>query len=459
MSTVTFDRVSKQFTLHHERPRSFQELFLNVLHLKRTPTKEKYWALRDVSFEVEQGEMLGIIGANGAGKSTLLKLMSRIIEPSSGEITVNGRVSALLELGSGFHPDLTGRENIYLNGSIIGLGRTDMDRIFDDIVAFSEMERFIDVPVKHYSSGMYMRLGFSVAIHVRPDILLVDEVLAVGDQAFQKQCLDRINEMKRQGVTILLVTHSLGNVREMCDRALWLDEGQIQADGPVEQVLEKYMAQVRAADKEALERVEAIRRRQQQAAAAAKRSKAAHPPGSGTPTPVAAPGQKAAADRLQARRWGTGEGEIARVQFLNGQGQEQRSFETGETFVVRIHFATQERIERPQFGIALYHARGFHISGPNTTFSGLEIDAIEGEGYIDYIIESLPLLEGTYLLSVSLGDHEGTHPYDYQHLAYTFRVRPNDAIQEKYGSFLIPSSWHMGPTGLHSSSEATGDQA
>jgi lipopolysaccharide transport system ATP-binding protein len=265
--------------------------------------------------------------------------------------------------------------------------------------------------------------------------------------------------MKRQGVTILLVTHSLGNVREMCDRALWLDEGQIQADGPVEQVLEKYMAQVRAADKEALERVEAIRRRQQQAAAAAKRSKAAHPPGSGTPTPVAAPGQKAAADRLQARRWGTGEGEIARVQFLNGQGQEQRSFETGETFVVRIHFATQERIERPQFGIALYHARGFHISGPNTTFSGLEIDAIEGEGYIDYIIESLPLLEGTYLLSVSLGDHEGTHPYDYQHLAYTFRVRPNDAIQEKYGSFLIPSSWHMGPTGLHSSSEATGDQA
>jgi ABC-type polysaccharide/polyol phosphate transport system ATPase subunit len=458
MSTVTFDRVSKQFTLHHERPRSFQELFLNILHLKRTPTKERYWALRDVSFEVEQGEMLGIIGANGAGKSTLLKLMSRIIEPSSGEITVNGRVSALLELGSGFHPDLTGRENVYLNGSIIGLGRTDMDRIFDDIVAFSEMERFIDVPVKHYSSGMYMRLGFSVAIHVRPDILLVDEVLAVGDQAYQKQCLDRINEMKRQGVTILLVTHSLGNVREMCDRALWLDEGEIQADGPVEQVLEKYIVQVRAADKEALERAEAIRRRQQQAAAA-KRGKAAHPPESGTPAPTAAPGQKAAAGRLQARRWGTGEGEIARVQFLNGQGQEQRSFETGETFVVRIHFATQERIERPQFGLALYHARGFHISGPNTTFSGLEIDAIEGEGYIDYRIESLPLLEGTYLVSVSLGDHEGTHPYDYQHLAYTFRVRPNDAIQEKYGSFLIPSSWHMGPTGLYSTSEATGDPA
>jgi ABC-type polysaccharide/polyol phosphate transport system ATPase subunit len=459
MTTVMFDRVSKQFTLHHERPRSFQELFLNVLHLKGTPTKEKYWALRDVSFEVEQGEMLGIIGANGAGKSTLLKLMSRIIEPTSGEISVNGRVSALLELGSGFHPDLTGRENIYLNGSIIGFSRAEMDRIFDDIVAFSEMERFVDVPVKHYSSGMYMRLGFSVAIHVQPDILLVDEVLAVGDQAFQQQCLDRINEMKRDGVTILLVTHSLGNVREMCDRALWLDGGQIQDDGPVEQVLEKYMGQVRAADKEALERAEAIRRRQQQVAAAAERSKAARPLGPGTPARIAAPGQKATANRLQARRWGTGEGEIARVQFLDGEGQEQRSFETGETFVVRIHFAAQERIERPQFGLALYHAGGFHISGPNTTFSGLEIDAIEGEGYIDYVIERLPLLEGTYLVSVSLGDYEGTHPYDYQHLAYTFRVRPNDAIQEKFGSFLIPSSWQMGPTGLYSVSEATGDRA
>jgi lipopolysaccharide transport system ATP-binding protein len=459
MRTVTFDRVSKQFTLHHERPRSFQELFLNVLHLKGTPTKEKYWALRDVSFEVEQGEMLGIVGANGAGKSTLLKLMSRIIEPTSGELTVNGRVSALLELGSGFHPDLTGRENIYLNGSIIGFSRTDMDRIFDDIVAFSEMERFIDVPVKHYSSGMYMRLGFSVAIHVQPDILLVDEVLAVGDQAFQLQCLDRIGEMKRQGVTILLVTHSLGNVREMCDRAIWLNEGQIQNDGPVEQVLEQYMTTVRAADEQALQRAEAIRRKRQPTGAAVRPDQPAKSPKPGEPVSGSADSKRQAGQWGTTRRWGSGEGEISRVQFLDGGGQEQRSFETGETFVVRMHFAAHQRIERPQFGLALYHAKGFHISGPNTTFSGLEIDAIEGEGYIDYIIESLPLLEGTYLVSVSLGDHEGTHPFDYQHLAYTFRVRQNDAVQEKYGSFLIPSSWHMGPTGLPSVSEATGDQA
>lgn len=459
MRTVTFDRVSKQFTLHHERPRSFQELFLNVLHLKGTPTKEKYWALRDVSFEVEQGEMLGIVGANGAGKSTLLKLMSRIIEPSSGEITVNGRVSALLELGSGFHPDLTGRENIYLSGSIIGFRRAEMARIFDDIVAFSEMERFIDVPVKHYSSGMYMRLGFSVAIHVRPDILLVDEVLAVGDQAFQQQCLDRIDELKRQGVTILLVTHSLSKVREMCDRALWLDEGLVQAEGPVEHVLEKYMTQVRAADKGAIERAEAVRLRQQQAAAAAKRSQVARPVGSGEPASATAPGQKADADRPQARRWGTGEGEIVHLQFLNKEGQEQRSFETGETFIVRIHFSAPQRIDNPQFGLALYHARGFHINGPNTTFAGVDIEAIEGEGYIDYIVESLPLLEGTYLVSVSLGDHEGKQAYDYHHWTYTFRVHSSEAIQEQYGSFLIPSSWKMGPTGFLLANQLPGDWA
>jgi ABC-type polysaccharide/polyol phosphate transport system ATPase subunit len=447
MTSVSFDRVSKQFMLHHERPRSFQELFLNMLHLKGSPTKEEYWALRDVSFDVQQGEMLGVVGANGAGKSTLLKLLSRIIEPSSGKITVNGRVSALLELGSGFHPDLTGRENIYLNGSIIGFTRAEMDRIFDDIVAFSEMERFIDVPVKHYSSGMYMRLGFSVAIHVRPDILLVDEVLAVGDQAFQLQCLDRIAEMRRQGVTILLVTHSLDKVREMCDRAIWLDEGQIQADGSVEQVLERYMNTVRAADEQALQRAEALRRKKGQPAQPAKLADA--PADSGE--------QVSSWD--QTRRWGSGEGEIVHVQFLDGEGREQRSFETGETFVVRMHFSVIGQIEKPQFGLALYTARGFHICGPNTTFSGLEIEAIEGEGYIDYIVESLPLLEGTYLVSVSLGDYEGTHPYDYQHLAYTFRVRPNDVVQEKYGSFLIPSSWHMGPAGLRSVLQAPGDQA
>jgi len=421
MTVVRFDQVSKQFTLHLERPRSFQELFLKVIRLKRDPSKEKYWALRDVNFNVEPGEMLGIIGDNGAGKSTLLKLISRIIEPSSGQITVNGRVSALLELGAGFHPDLTGRENIYLNGSILGFSKAETSEIFDDILEFSEMERFIDVPVKHYSSGMYMRLGFSIAIHVQPDILLVDEVLAVGDQAFQLRCLDKINEMQRRGTTIILVTHNLDMVRNLCNRVIWLDGSKIGAQGAVGHVLEQYIARVRSTDRRSLRDAE---------------------------------------EGMQddsSWRWGSRrEAEIVRVQLLDDQGQSRRSFKTDEPFVVRMYFDARQRIVNPQFGLALYHANGFHISGPNSVFSGVEIEAIEGEGFMDYVIPNLPLLEGTYLASVCLYDYDGIHAYDYHHQAYTFRVRANSAIQERYGSFLIPSSWRMGPTGFLGKPQANG---
>ena len=214
MIAVRFDQVSKLFTLHHDRPRSFQELFLSLIKFQHPASKEKYWVLNDISFEIEQGEMVGIIGPNGAGKSTILKLISRIIEPTSGQMEVNGRLGALLELGAGFHPDLTGRENVYLNGSFLGYTKADMDRLFADILEFSEMEHFIDIPVKHYSSGMYMRLGFSIAIHLQPELLLVDEILAVGDRAFQMRCLDKVEDMKRQGTTIILVTHALDQVRK-----------------------------------------------------------------------------------------------------------------------------------------------------------------------------------------------------------------------------------------------------
>jgi lipopolysaccharide transport system ATP-binding protein len=412
MPAVCFDHVSKEFMLHLERPRSFQELFLNLVRLKPMRARERYWALRDVSFQIRPGETVGLVGDNGAGKSTALKLMTRIIEPTSGDIAVKGRLSALLELAAGFHPDLTGRENIYLNGSILGFNKSKVDRIFDEIVAFSELERFIDVPVKHYSSGMYMRLGFSIAVHVEPEILLVDEVLAVGDQAFQLRCLDRISAMQRQGVTIILVSHNLESVRELCDRAIWLEDGVIRGDGEVSYVLDQYMLQVRAEDQDALHRAEA--------------------------------GHEDDA----SWRWGSREGEILDVEFLNALGQEQRSFRTGEAFTVRIHFRARERIDRPQFGLGIHHVGGFHINGPNTVFSGLDIASVEGEGHIDYVVDSLPLLEGTYLVSVSLYDHEGLDAYDYHHQAYTFRVHVNEALQERYGSFYIPATWRPGTTGF-----------
>jgi lipopolysaccharide transport system ATP-binding protein len=338
-----------------------------------------------------------------------------------------------------------------------------MNRILGDIIDFSEMARFIDVPVKHYSSGMFMRLGFSIAIHVEPDILLVDEVLAVGDQSFQSRCLDKIHGLKRRGVAIVLVTHDLESVRRMCDRVIWLHKGRVEAEGPPVHILEKYLDQVRYRDEQALLGPQHIGMNGEEAlygggldkALGATDDRASGVP-SGDIGPDGEPGSDvesmgvtASADAVDpANRWGSREAEILAVQLLDQEGHERRAFQPGQAFVARIHFCAPERIENPQFGLALFHSSGFHINGPNTVFSGLKIDAIEGEGYIDYLVESLPLLEGTYLVSAALYDYEGSHAYDYHHQLYAFRVHPNEAIREKYGSILIPSSWRVGPTGF-----------
>ena len=247
MSVIRFENVSKRFLLHHARARSFQDLFVHRL-AQRAPDaaaqklREDFWALRDVSFEVPQGEMLGVIGPNGAGKSTILKLLARIIEPTNGRVHVNGRLNALIELGAGFHEELTGRENIYLSGALLGLSRAEIRRHLDEIIAFSELEKFIDTPVKHYSSGMHMRLGFAIATIIRSEVLLVDEVLAVGDASFQRKCFERIAEMREEGTTILLVTHQMADVERHCDRALLIMNGKVIADGVPSEAAQKYQA-------------------------------------------------------------------------------------------------------------------------------------------------------------------------------------------------------------------------
>ena len=415
MTTVQFDQVSKKFLLHKQRSRSLQELFLGVFNRQGRPKQEPYWALRDVNFEVGAGEMVGFVGPNGAGKSTLLKLIARIIEPTSGAVQVNGSVGALLELGAGFHPDLTGKENIYLNGSILGFNKNDMNSIYDDIVDFSEMGRFIDVPVKHYSSGMYMRLGFSIAIHLQPDILLVDEVLAVGDRSFQLRCLDKINKMKRDGVAIILVTHDLTSVRDLCDRAIWLDEGRVRIDGPVDHALEEYIAQVQAQDE--AQRIE----------------------DEGSAISTLSDGSDDSASR-----WGSQEARIAAVQLLDGEGTERRVFQTRDALTIRIHYEAQEPIQDPMFGLALHRNNGFHISGPNSVFSEYPIPEIQGQGFVDYQIGSLPLLPGSYLVSAAIYDHDGDHAYDHIHQGLTFRVIEG-GVREEYGSFYIPATWKWTP--------------
>jgi len=317
MIAVRFDQVSRKFILHRERARSIQESVFSLFRRNKDP-REEFWALRDISFTVEQGETVGIIGPNGAGKSTLLKLISRILEPTSGRIEVNGKMGALLELGAGFHPDLTGRENIYLNGSILGLSRAQIRQKMDQIIAFAELERFIDVPVKHYSSGMYVRLGFSVAVHTDPEILLVDEVLAVGDVAFQRKCLERIDHARQQGVTILFVSHSAETVRHVCSRALWLDEGRLVADGSAEAVVARYLDHSWTTQE-------------------------------GGPK----------VEGSNERRWGSGVVQIVGVRILDGEGQERQHFqvgagrEAGGTASLRsCHFPTQWRPHhRPEYPV------------------------------------------------------------------------------------------------------------
>lgn len=241
MPAIQFQSVSKRYILHHQRPQSFQELLVNTIQ-RRNGEREEFWALRDVSFEVGHGESFGIVGLNGSGKSTVLKLVSHIVQPTAGQVRVDGRVAALIELGAGFHPDLTGRENVYLLGSIMGLGSKQMDQRLEAIVGFAELEQFIDTPVKHYSSGMYMRLGFATAINVDADIFLMDEVLAVGDQRFQEKCLQAIESFKHRGLTVVIVSHDLSLVERFCPHALLLQHGQVISYGRTQDVLDSYLA-------------------------------------------------------------------------------------------------------------------------------------------------------------------------------------------------------------------------
>jgi ABC-type polysaccharide/polyol phosphate transport system ATPase subunit len=397
---ISVQNVSKKFTLHHERSRSFQELALGLFQ-RGNGTREEFWALRDVSFEIAPGETVGLIGPNGAGKSTVLKLISRIIVPTSGQIEVNGRLGALLELGTGFHPDLTGRENIYLYGSILGLNRAKIRQRLHDIIAFAELERFIDTPVKHYSSGMYVRLGFSVAVHIEPEILLVDEVLAVGDYSFQAKCVQKINEMQHKGVTIVFVSHALNMVQDICDRALWLHDGKMILEGHSSKVVGKYLEGFISGKD-------------------------------------GAPSTQTGFEL--GKRWGSREAEITGVHFYDAHGNEQDVFETGGSFAARIQYEAHKKIENPRIGVAIHRLDGTHVNGPNTDSSNYPIGVIEGKGAIDYIIDSLPLLPGTYLFSAAIYDHTGMYPFDHHDRTYLFRVRQGP-IKERLGLVYIPCQW------------------
>ena len=373
---------------------------------------EVFEALKGVSFDVPAGRSLGLIGRNGSGKSTMLKLIAGIGKPTTGTVDVHGRVSALIELGAGFHPEISGRENVFINGMMLGLSKREIASRFDEIVAFAELEDFIDAPVKTYSSGMYMRLGFAVAINVDPDVLLVDEVLAVGDEAFTHKCFDKLAEFRRRGRTVLLVTHALDLVTRFCDEALWLDGGVVREQGDPKRVVDAYLMDVSRAENEAMARE----------AGAIDR-----PQGVAPDTAEAVLQTGAHADEPQDMfkatqgRWGTREAEIVAVELLGPGGAAAHVFQSGESVDVRLRVRAHQPLTDFVFGIGIFNTDGVCCYGTNTSIEGAEPESLTGDAEVVMHLEHLDLVDGTYKLDAAVHRQNGA-PYDYHRLLYTFRV-------------------------------------
>jgi ABC-type polysaccharide/polyol phosphate transport system ATPase subunit len=378
---------------------------------------ETFAAVRDVSFTVPVGRTLGVIGRNGSGKSTMLKLVAGITKPTTGTVRVNGRISALIELGAGFHPEISGRENVFINGIMLGLTKREISRRFDEIVDFAELREFIDAPVKTYSSGMYMRLGFAVAIHVDPDVLLVDEVLAVGDEGFTHKCLDKFAEFKRRGKTILLVTHSLGLVERFCDEALWLDAGLMKGMGDPKRIVGAYITNVELSEEQQLAAGDA---KAQETSVTLSPDDAASAVLPDHPIETAV----APSDMFRATegRWGSREVEITDVRFSSQDGERGHVFHTGDRLDIRIRMRAPLPIDDFVVGVGLFNAEGVCCYGTNTSLEDYKSERILGDAEAMLTIDSLDLVEGTYKLDVAVHKLDG-YPYDYHRLLYTFRVK------------------------------------
>jgi lipopolysaccharide transport system ATP-binding protein len=381
---IQFEQVSKRYAT---RARSLRETLSGLFRKEAGDVAASdLWALNDVTFAVERGETLGIVGENGAGKSTMLKLIAGITAPTSGRVRAAGRVASLIELGAGFNLDLTGRENIYLNGAVLGLSRREIEERFDEIAEFSGLDRFLDVPVKYYSSGMYARLGFSIAVHVAGDIVLTDEILAVGDAVFQRQCLKKIQELQATA-TIVFVSHDLATVKNLCSRVLWVKEGRLQMSGLPDKVVDAYLESLQ------LERETELR----------------------TGIPL---GQTAG-----TTRWGSGEIEIEAVTTHDAQGRERSVFRTGEDLVIRIHYRVTGPFKDPGFGVQIYSDADVCLHGTNTFVKAVAVKPDSGGGFVDVRYPKLPLLGGIYWLTVgATSDNDWSAPYDVRMKARRFEV-------------------------------------
>ena len=396
---VLVESVSKTFRLYTDRNQSLKSAMLRGGRARY----QEFPALKDVSLEIPRGSTFALIGHNGSGKSTLLKCMARIYRPDSGRITVDGKMSALLELGAGFHPDLSGRENVFLNGSILGLSRKQVAARFDDIVEFAGLEQFIDSPVKNYSSGMYVRLGFAVAINVDPEVLLVDEVLAVGDESFQQKCNERFAYLREIGTTIVVVSHSLGVIRTLCEQAAWLDHGVVREIGPAARIIDDYI-EVMHPERIAVESEEE--------------------------------------DQPTGSRWGEGGARIDRVEILDAAGKVSRRVKMGERVTFRLHYSCDEPVERPVFGLGIHRLDGVHVTGINSRETCVP-DRISGRGHVDFSCDALPFLPLTYDVTVALMDYSNLRVFDHWNHALRFDIQPG-LPKECEGVIAIAGTWTIG---------------
>lgn len=392
---VTADSVSKRFRLYHERNQTLKQMVLRG----RRARYEEFWALRDISFEIPAGTTVGFIGENGSGKSTLLKCVARILQPDEGTLTMNGSVSALLELGAGFHPELSGKENVFLNGAILGLKGKELKRRYDEIVAFSGIERFIDTPVKNYSSGMYVRLGFSVAINVSPDILLVDEVLAVGDEDFQQRCRQKFFDLQASGCTIVIVSHAMDLIRNLCENAIWLEDGRIKAEGESQDVIGAYMSSVHDQPSE---------------------------------------GDN---ENVGHRRQGTGEAVIEHYELFV-DNHVNRVLRSGGPVSVRIFYDASVPIPDPCFVLRYTSPDGRVIAETSTAEHALPLGSIFGKGSLEYEIPELRLVPGTYDLTASLTDRTGEKLFDRRDREIRFDVGQG-ALPDRNGLLSMGGRWKL----------------
>lgn len=406
MPAIEVEHLYKTFRIPHEKRTTIFEALTGAF---KPPTYETFHALRDINFTVEEGEALGIIGVNGSGKSTLLKIMANILHPSAGNINIHKKITPFLELGVGFQPDLTAAENIRIYATIMGMQKRDISDKLDDIIEFAGLEKFRDTKLKNFSSGMQVRLAFSTAIQTDPEILLMDEVLAVGDMEFQQKCLETLSQYRKEGVTIVFVSHDLGSVRRFCDRTLLLNKGEQVVLGETGDVIDRYV----------------------------------YGGGEEAPESEASNGSETAEAEGKFEdknsRWGDRTIEITNVEFFDKFGNKGSRFNSLDPMTIRIFYHAHKKVSDPVFGIALYSENGENLFGTNTELKSVELNTLEGKGYLDLMVEKIPMITGRFLLTVAVHTRD-QKPYDWHDKQYSFDVIPTS---RDGGLFEVPCNWKI----------------